>query len=103
MRSANYSMRSQFDGRHDTLFKHAKLQCLAYHGEDQSCVQEVIEAAYELIRETQSDPVNRKTYGLLYAMKSLTRMCEIRKEVGKERFFSLRESNYFRPALFRIR
>lgn len=94
MRSFNYTIRSEFDGRHDTLFKHAKLQCIAYHGVDKSCEQELDESADEIIKTAESDPVNGRMNAFLYIWKKMSE-CEIRKEIGKERLFSLRESKKF--------
>lgn len=92
MRSVNYSMRSELDGRHDTLFKHAKLQCIAYHGVDQSCEEKVLKNAHNIIEDAdKNDPIHGAVNATLSLLKK-TSDCEIRIETGKERIFSLRES-----------
>jgi len=90
--SANYSIRSEFEGKDDIPLKHAKLQCMTSAVIDQKCEEKINKIAPELITVFERiDPVDGKATAFFFLLEKI-KDCEVINEVGQKRIFSLEDS-----------
>ncbi len=96
MKGVNYTIRSEFNNN-DIPIMYAKLQCVAYEGTDHECEKKFNTTAEEILELL--DETNLGKEELWYLKSAIARSqifnnaCEIRKEIGQERIFSLRDLN----------
>ena len=89
MAAINGLIHSEYEGRHDIPIKYAKLQCIAFHGEDQACE----EKRMNLLKKIDTN-IGRKDATTFFL--STMGDCDIRREVGPVRTFSLDDSKKYR-------
>lgn len=89
MAATNSLIHSEFEGRHDIPIKYAKLQCVAYHGQDQGCETNRLEGAKKIAKNIDvhdAESFLLKTWG----------ECDIKKEIGQVRTFTLDDSKRYK-------
>lgn len=89
MVATNALIHSEFEGRHDIPIRYAKLQCVAYHGQDQACEAKRTDLSSKIDANIGREDA---TAFFLRTMGD----CDIRKEVGPARTFSLDDSKKYR-------
>jgi hypothetical protein len=89
MVATNALIHSEYEGRHDIPIKYAKLQCIAYHGQDQACEKKRIDLSKKIDANT-----GRKDATAFFL--STMGDCDIKKEIGPVRTFSLDDSKKYR-------
>lgn len=96
MKGVNYTIRSELNNN-DIPIMYVKLQCVAYEGTDHECEKKFNTTAEEILELL--DETNLGKEELWYLKSAIARSqifnnaCEIRKEIGQERIFSLRDLN----------
>lgn len=89
MAVTNSLIHSEFEARYDIPIKYANLQCIAYHGEDQSCEEKRINLSKKI------DTNIGREDAITFFLRTMGN-CDIRKEIGSVRTFSLEDSKKFK-------
>lgn len=89
MAATNYLIRSEPESARDIPIKYAKLQCVAYHGQDQNCE----EKKKEMFKEFK--PESREEASAIVMLTLASDTCAIKKEIGQARTFSLDDSKHY--------
>ena len=91
MAFTNYLIHSEPESARDIPIKYAKLQCVAYHGQDQNCEEKKSEMTSKVLK-TASD---REEAATIVLSAWASDACAIRKEIGQARAFSLDDSRHY--------
>lgn len=89
MAATNYLIHSEPESAHDISIQYAKLQCVAYHGQDQNCEQKKKEMLKGL------KPESREDAAAIVLLSLASDTCAIKKEIGQARIFSLDDSKHY--------
>ena len=95
MAATNYLIRTEPASAHDIPIKYAKLQCVAYHGQDQNCEKKKEKMTAEAIEEAHLAS-DREVADAIVLSALLFDPCAIRKEIGQARTFSLDDSKRYK-------
>lgn len=94
MAATNYLIRTESDSAQDIPIKYAKLQCVAYHGQDQNCEEKRKKLLDDQIHKLEKSDASIYEGAALLIKSSGD--CDIRNEIGQVRTFSLDDSKSFR-------
>jgi hypothetical protein len=89
MAATNALIHSEYDGRHDIPIKYAKLQCIAYHGQNQVCEEKRMDLSKKI------DAKIGREDAMAFFLRTMGD-CGIRREIGPVRTFSLDDSKKYR-------
>lgn len=89
MAATNSLIHTELESRDDIPIKYVTLQCVAYHGQDQECETKRLEVAKKI-----DGDISRRDGTAFFFLTADS--CDIRKEIGQARTFSLDDSKSYK-------